>query len=90
MINRILTLVVITHARSSIFRVFLFLTSTYYNDPKFSDRQAWANSVDSDQTAVPEQSDQGCTVSHSICNFWTHYSMIEPHCLNFRIITSIF
>ena len=31
---------------------------TYRNDPKFSDRQVWANSVDQDQTA-PEQSDQG-------------------------------
>ena len=23
----------------------------YHNDPKFSDRQVWANSVDPDQTA---------------------------------------
>ena len=29
----------------------------YCNDPKFSDRQVWANSVDPDQTE--EQSDQG-------------------------------
>ena len=28
---------------------------TYCNDPKYSDRQVWANSVDPDQTA----SDQG-------------------------------
>ena len=27
------------------------LYSTYCNDRKFSDRQVWANSVDSDQTA---------------------------------------
>ena len=26
-------------------------TSNYCNDPKFSDRQVWANSVDPDQTA---------------------------------------
>ena len=30
---------------------------TYYNVPQFSDRQAWANSIDPDQTAQ-EQSDQ--------------------------------
>ena len=29
-----------------------------HNDPKFSDRQVWANSADPDQTAQ-EQSDQG-------------------------------
>ena len=29
------------------------------HDPKFLDRQAWANSVDPDQTAPKEQSDQG-------------------------------
>ena len=37
--------------------------STYRNDPKFSDRYAWANSADPDQTAprglLEEQSDQG-------------------------------
>ena len=35
--------------------------SKYRNDPKFSDRQAWANSADPDQTAprgLEEQSDQ--------------------------------
>ena len=33
---------------------------SYRNDPKCSDRQAWANSVDPDQTALlEEQSDQG-------------------------------
>ena len=30
------------------------------------------------------------TVCHSVCIFWTHYSMIKPHCSNFRIITAIF
>ena len=35
-------------------------TTNYCNDPKFSDRQEWANSADPNQT-VPreEQSDQG-------------------------------
>ena len=31
----------------------------YRDDPKFSDRQVWANSVDPDKTAPLEQSDQG-------------------------------
>ena len=36
----------------------LFEQPMNLNDPKFSDKQAWANSADPDQTA-PEQSDQG-------------------------------
>ena len=43
---------------------------SYRNDPKFSDRYAWANSADPDQTA--------------------HYSTVEPHSLNFRVITTNF
>ena len=41
-------------------------TFTYGNDPKFSDRQVCANSVDPDQTAPEEQSDQGlhCLLFH--------------------------
>ena len=31
----------------------------YRNDPKFSDRQAWANGADPNQTAPKGQSDQG-------------------------------
>ena len=30
------------------------------------------------------------TVCNSVCIFWSHYSMEEPHCLNFRIITAFF
>ena len=30
------------------------------------------------------------TVCNSICIFWSHYSMVEPHCSNFRTITAIF
>ena len=30
---------------------FCFSLGTYRNDPKFSDRYAWANSADPDQTA---------------------------------------
>ena len=50
------------------------------NDSKFSDRYAWANSEDPDQTRV-------YTVCHSVCIVWTHYSMVEPHSSNFRVIT---
>ena len=31
---------------------------TYRKDPRFLDRQVWVNSVDPDQTALVEQSDQ--------------------------------
>ena len=30
------------------------------------------------------------TVCHSICIVWTHYSMVEPHSSNFRVITTNF
>ena len=63
----------------SFFNVKLCLTSIndYRNDPKFSDRYAWANSADPDQT-----------VCHSVCIVWTHYSMVESHSSNFRVITT--
>ena len=47
--------------------------------PKFSDRQFWANSVDPDQTALRWVVWSGSTLS-----------AVEPHCYNFRIITTIF
>ena len=28
------------------------------------------------------------TVCHSVCIIWTHYSMVEPHSSNFRVITT--
>ena len=57
------------------------ITLHYYcNVPKFSDRQVCSNSVDPE-----EQSD-----CHSICIFWMHYSMVNPPCLNFRVITTNF
>ena len=37
-----------------------------------------------------EQSDQVYTVCHSSCIFWPHYSMVEPHSSNFRVITTNF
>ena len=30
------------------------------------------------------------TVCNSLCIFWTHYSMVEPHSSNFRVITTNF
>ena len=51
----------------------------YCNDSKFSDIYAWANSADPDQT-----------VCHSVCIVWTHYSMVEPHSSNFRVIITNF
>ena len=32
--------------------MFIMLHNLYCNDPKFSDRLAWANSADPDQTAL--------------------------------------
>ena len=30
------------------------------------------------------------SVCHSVCIVWTHYSMVEPHSSNFRVITTNF
>ena len=61
--------------------------SIYCYDPKFSDRYAWANSADPDQTA-PSSVIRVYTVCRSVCIVWTHYSMVEPHSSNFRVITT--
>ena len=55
-------------------------------DSKFSDSFR-ANTVDPDETAVWSGR---CTVCHSICISWTHYSVIEPHCSECRVTTAIF
>ena len=55
----------------------------YHYDPKFSDRYAWANSADPDQSLI-----RVYTVWHSVCIVWTHYSMVESHSSNFRLITT--
>ena len=57
----------------------------YCNDPKFSDRYAWANSEDPRSSLI-----RVYTVCHSVCIVWTHYSMVEPHSSNFRVITTNF
>ena len=57
----------------------------YCNVPKFSDRYAWANSADPDQRSSLIRV---YIVCHSVCIFWTHYSMVEQHSSNFRVITT--
>ena len=57
----------------------------YRNNPKFLDRYAWANRAD------PEQSDQGLhCLPFRLHSAWTHYSVVEPHISNFRVIQQIF
>ena len=59
----------------------------YRNDPKFSDRQIWANSLDLDQRSSLIRVYTFC---HSVCMFGMPFSVSKPHCLNFRIITAKF
>ena len=60
---------------------------TYYrNDPKFSDRYAWANTADPDRSSLIRL----YTVCHSVCIVGTHYCVVEPHSSNFRLITTNF
>ena len=61
----------------------MIIFTMYRNDPKFSDRYAWANSADPDQSLI-----RVYTVCHSVWTVWTHYSMVEPHSSNFRVITT--
>ena len=63
--------------------LYSFLSLKYCNDPQFEDRQVWANSVDSDHTAVWSES-----VLFYI--LWTQYSMVKLCCSNFQIISAIF
>ena len=49
----------------------------YCKDPKFSDRQIWANNVDPYDTAQEQ----------SVCIFWIYYCIVKPLISNFRIIT---
>ena len=54
------------------------LLRLYCNDPKFLDRQIWANSVGPDQTAPEGDSDQGLIcVMPSCLHFWVHYCMLK-------------
>ena len=52
------------------------------NDPKFSDRLVWTNSVVPDQTAPLYVGKQcrhrlDCSVCHSVCIFWTQATLQE-------------
>ena len=60
----------------------------YRNAPKFSDGQVLANGADPDQTAPSLI--RVYTVCDSVCIFCTHDTIVESHCLNFRISTAIF
>ena len=51
----------------------LMTTTKYRNDPKFSDRQVWANSVDPDQIARV----------YTVC--LKEQSYLGLHCLPFRL-----
>ena len=63
----------------------------YHNDPKFSDRQVYANSADPGQTARTWSSlIRVYTVCHSVCIFGTHYTKVKPLCSTFRVITANF
>ena len=76
-----------------------FLNINYCKDPKFSERQVGANSVDPDQTAPQNTVDPDQTAPlgavwsgftlfaiHSVCIFWTHYCVAKRYCSNFSII----
>ena len=68
------------------------LRSWGHKYPKFLGRQVWPNSVDPDQTAegASDCEIQIYTACFSFSIFLTHYSMVTPHCSNFRIITAFF
>ena len=65
---------------------YISFISYYHNGPKFSDMYAWADSADPERSSLIRV----YTVCHSVCIVWTHYSMIEPHSSNFRVITTKF
>ena len=69
-------------SKKTVLGIFSTLKICYRNYSKFSDRFAWANSADPDQTVF--------AICHSICIVWTHYSILEPHSSNFRVITTNF
>ena len=63
--------------------------TVYRNDPKFGQiclgKQCRPRSDCSRSSLI-----RFYTVCHSICIVWTHYSMVEPHSSNFRVITTNF
>ena len=70
---------------------FIMRRLKYLHDPKYSDRQIWANSACRPRSDCSLSSlIRVYTVCHSVCIFWTLYCMVKPPCSNFRIITAIF
>ena len=55
----------------------------YCNDPNFR-----TDMPGQTVQTLKEQSDQGLLCLPSVCIFWAHYSMVEPHSPNFRVITT--
>ena len=55
----------------------------YHNDPKFSDRQVWANSAE-------EQSDQGLHCLQFRLHLLEALLYGIPSCSNFRVVTANF
>ena len=66
------------------------MMSAYHIDPKFLDRQAWANSVDQDGTAPTGAVRSGATLFAIPSAAFEPYSVVKLYCFYFRIITAIF
>ena len=64
---------------------------SFHNDPKFSDRLAWANSADPDQTA-PRGAVWSVSTLFAVpsASFRSITLMVKPSCWNFRVITAKF
>ena len=68
--------------------IFPFKYQMYRNDPKFLDRQVWANSADPDQTAPSVCS--GSALFAILSLLFGHITVtVKPYCSNFKIITAI-
>ena len=64
------------------------LNLKYCNDPKFSDRQVYANSVDPDQTASRGAVWSGSTLLAILSASFTYYFMVKQPCSDFSLITA--
>ena len=67
--------------------LFLFCFTDYYRtDPKFMDRQVWANNVD------PDQSDQGlrCFSLQLLDKRWNHFVQILGYLQHYFQVSEIF
>ena len=66
------------------------LESTYRNDPKFSDRYAWANSADPDQTAPRGAVWSGSTLFAILSALFGLITLWKSHIVQIRVITTNF